>query len=157
VLKATAANRPLEMETASRRQIAATQRLGCGVRLGARRFSQRAQLTQRQSETCIALDWPDTGRAWWAADGAWSACGRVERADIPLLCKGGHYLLSNDTHSHTHTPRKERKRTCLFSFFALRVPGLEVKGKKRRIIIGSLWTSSRVIALANPVTALFNK
>jgi hypothetical protein len=27
------------------------QRLGCGVRLGARRFSQRAQLTQRQSGT----------------------------------------------------------------------------------------------------------
>jgi hypothetical protein len=41
-----AAHRPLEMEmeTASRRQSAT--RVGCGVRLGARRFSQRAQLTQ---------------------------------------------------------------------------------------------------------------
>jgi hypothetical protein len=60
--EATAAHRPREMETASRRQSATTR--ACGVRLGARRFSQRAQLTQRQSETCSTLDWPDTGRAW---------------------------------------------------------------------------------------------
>jgi hypothetical protein len=82
------------------------QRLGCGVRLGARRFSQRAQLTQRQSETCTTLDWPDTGRAWWAADGAWSACGRVERAAVRQRCPPagrGHALAkgSNNTHPHT--------------------------------------------------------
>jgi hypothetical protein len=54
--------------------------------LRARRFSQRAQLTQRQSGTCTTLDGPDTGRAWWAADGAWSACGRVERAALRQRC-----------------------------------------------------------------------
>jgi hypothetical protein len=37
-------------------------------------WPKRTQLTQRQSGTCTTLDWPDTGRAWWAADGAWSAC-----------------------------------------------------------------------------------
>jgi hypothetical protein len=71
---------PLSLRRWRQRAAGRVQRLGCGVRLGAQRFSQRAQLTQRQSETCTTLDWPDTGRAWWAADGAWSACGRVERA-----------------------------------------------------------------------------
>jgi hypothetical protein len=41
---------------------------------------------QRQSETCTTLDWPDTGMAWWAADVAWSACGRVERAAVWQRC-----------------------------------------------------------------------
>jgi hypothetical protein len=52
--EATAAHHPLEMETASRRQ---TERNDSGrrVRLGARRFSQRAQLTHRQSGTCMRL------------------------------------------------------------------------------------------------------
>jgi hypothetical protein len=48
-----------------------TARMGSPVR--GLRFLQRAQLTptQRQSETCTALDWPDPdpGRAWWAANG----------------------------------------------------------------------------------------
>jgi hypothetical protein len=58
--------------------------LGCGIRLGVRGFLQRAQRTQRKSGTCTALDWadPDPGRAWWAANGARSACGRVERAAV---------------------------------------------------------------------------
>jgi hypothetical protein len=82
------------------------QRLGRGVRLGARRFSQLAQLIQRQSETCTALDRPDTGRrqgargrAWWADDGAWSACGRVERAAV----RNGTTPLYRGVR-HTHTP-----------------------------------------------------
>ena len=101
-----AAHRPLEMETASRRQSATTRVWGS---IGsAEVFSQRAQLTQRQSETCTTLDWPDTGRAWWAwaADGAyageWSAlpCGSAAppaERDYPLE-KG-----SDNTHTHTHT------------------------------------------------------
>jgi hypothetical protein len=47
----------------------------CGVRLGARRFSQRAQLTQR-SGTCASgaeLARYDPGRALPAAGGAWRA------------------------------------------------------------------------------------
>jgi hypothetical protein len=58
-----------------------------------------AQLTQQQSETCTALDWPDTGRAWWASGrlmglgvhaGEWSAlpCGSAApltaERDCPL-------------------------------------------------------------------------
>jgi hypothetical protein len=48
-------------------------------------YPQRAQLThmQRQSGTCTTLDWPDTCREWWVANGAWSARGRVERAAPP--------------------------------------------------------------------------
>jgi hypothetical protein len=33
---------------------------------------------------------PDTGRAWWAVDGAWSACGRVERAAVRQHCPPPH-------------------------------------------------------------------
>jgi hypothetical protein len=46
--------------------------------------SKRLRITMLQaddspykSETCTTLDWPDTSRVWWAAGGAWSACGRV--------------------------------------------------------------------------------
>jgi hypothetical protein len=140
--KATAAHRPLEMETASCMQSATTRVWGSS--LGARRFSQRAQLTQRQSETCTTLDWPDTGRAWWAVDGAWSACGRVERAAPPHTqplnligpqqhyppseCGTGAALLQREatTHAQTHTRspldgvKKEREKKTIY--FCKRTP-----------------------------------
>jgi hypothetical protein len=77
----------------------------------ARRFSQRAQLTQRQSET---LDWPDTGRVLWAAGGAWSACGRVERAAVwqrfpPPPRNGTDYPLAKGSNNRTSNgPRPVR-------------------------------------------------
>jgi hypothetical protein len=84
--EATAAHRPLEMmETASRRQSTTTRVWGVGFDWERGDF-RRTQLTQRQSETCTTLDWPDTGRAWWAADRAWSACGRVERTAVRQRC-----------------------------------------------------------------------
>jgi LSD1 subclass zinc finger protein len=93
-------HRPLEMETASRRQSATTRVWGS---IGsAEVFSQRAQLTQRQSETCTTLDWPDTGRAWWAADGAyageWSAlpCGSAAPP------RNGTIPLQREVITHTH-------------------------------------------------------
>jgi hypothetical protein len=104
--EATAAHRPLEMATASRRQSATTRVLGFDWERGKFRSSQRAQLTQRQSETCTTLDWPDTGRAWggrlmelgvhageWSALPCGSAAPPAER-DYPLA-KG-----SNNTHTH---------------------------------------------------------
>jgi hypothetical protein len=87
----------LWLQNQRRRQSAATRGYVCIVRLGAVRFSQRAQLTQRQSGTCTALDWPDTGRAWWTADGAWSAYGRMERA-----ASRGLRPFKGEQH-HTHT------------------------------------------------------
>jgi hypothetical protein len=62
-----------------------------------------------------------TGRAWWAADGARSACGRVERAavrqcgsaappaerDYPLA-KGSNN--TRVTHTHTHTMSRSSRK-----------------------------------------------
>jgi hypothetical protein len=35
--------------------------------------------THQRGRAPPPLDWPDTARAWWAADGAWGACGRRKR------------------------------------------------------------------------------
>jgi hypothetical protein len=40
----------------------------------------RSRGADRPAGAGRALDWPDTGRAWWAADGAWSACGSASPA-----------------------------------------------------------------------------
>jgi hypothetical protein len=92
--------------------------------LGARRFSQRAQLTQRQSGTCTTLDWPDTGRAWWAADGAWSTCGRVERAAVQQRCppaERDYPLAKGGNNTHTNTTYSNRISS---EFLLLMVPPL---------------------------------
>jgi hypothetical protein len=49
-----------------------------------------------------------TGRAWWAADGAWSSCGRVERAAVRQRCPPRGTGLSpcnlqREVIAHTHT------------------------------------------------------
>jgi hypothetical protein len=62
---ATAAHCPLDMETASCRQSAATRAWGS---IGsAEIFAEgAAHTTKKWGRT--ALDWPDTGMAWWAAE-----------------------------------------------------------------------------------------
>jgi hypothetical protein len=68
------------METASCRQSATTRAWGS---IGSAEISadDAAYATTKWGVHHAGLA-RDTGRAWWAADGAWSARGRVERAAV---------------------------------------------------------------------------
>jgi hypothetical protein len=76
------------METASRRQSATTRVRVRGSIGSAEIFAEGTAYTTTKWDVHHAVDWADTGRAWWAADGAWSACGRVERAAVQPTPRG---------------------------------------------------------------------
>jgi hypothetical protein len=74
--------------------------------------------TAAEAAARFALDWPDTGRAWWAADGAWSACRscrRVERAAARQRCpprRNGTTPLQMEVITHTYTHIHTRPAPC---------------------------------------------
>jgi hypothetical protein len=71
-----------EMETSNRRQSATTRVWGS--------IGSAEIFAEGTAHTTTKWDVHHAGlaryRAWWAADGAWSACGRVERAAVRQRC-----------------------------------------------------------------------
>ena len=129
------------MDTASRRQIATTRVWGS---IGsAEIFAEGTELTQRQSETCTTLDWPDTGRA----------CGRflIRLSDSLFLAP------QSDLEKKQHTARKSSARNAQIRGLFASTPKAEDFLATQELQSGQFGLRMKVSARIKPVLCVFGK